>query len=357
MIVAVGMSGGVDSSTTAFLLKEKGFDVIGITLVLSDLKDGDCFSTKDIEDAKNVAKYLGIKHIVVDFRDIFKEKVINYFVNEYKRGLTPNPCSICNRDIKMGAMINFALNELKADKFATGHYAKLERDENFGLVIKRGKDKQKDQSYFLTLINKNVLDYLLFPLGDFTKEEVRQIAKENKLPVAEKTESFEICFTRGVSPSEYMLENKYISETEGDIIHISGKKLGKHKGLFKYTIGQRRGLGIRWKKPLYVIEKDIFRNAIIVGERKYLTTDKVIASNLNLLVEPEKWDKSNICIQGRYRQKCIRIKDFKIEDENITIQFNEPQERFAEGQILALYQDDILLGGGIISGNQELQIA
>jgi len=346
--VVVGMSGGVDSSTTALLLKEKGYDVIGITLILSSHLDTDCFS-QDVKDAKRVADYLGIEHIVVDFQEVFKERVIDYFVNEYREGLTPNPCSICNRDIKMGLMLDYAINILKADKLATGHYARIDRTDSYVYFIRRGKDLKKDQSYFLALINKENLKYLLFPLGEYTKEEVREIALKNKLPVAKKKESFEICFTRGLTPSEYMLKNNLVMVSEGDIVHISGKKIGKHRGLFNYTIGQRRGLGIRWREPLYVITKDIKANNLIVGERKYLTMDKVSAKELNQLIPIEKWEKENICIQGRYKQKCIPIKDFKIDNGEITITFNQPQEKFAPGQILALYQRDILLGGGIIS--------
>lgn len=346
MKVAVGMSGGVDSSTTALLLKEAGHQVIGITFILSNYSDN-CLS-KDIEDAKKVANYLDIEHKVVDLREIFKEKVIDYFVNEYQKGLTPNPCSICNRDIKMGFMVKYAIEELGADKFATGHYARLEEDKTLGYIIKRGKDIKKDQSYFLALINREILKYLLFPLGTYTKEEVRELAKKYNLPVAEKGESFEICFTQGKSPAEYFKEKNLLQAEIGDIIHISGKKLGKHKGLIHYTIGQRRGIGVRWHKPLYVLEKDATSNQIIVGEREYLTTDKVEATDLNFLVDKNYWDKDKICVQGRYRQKCIKIKDFEINNKDITIKFDTPQEKFASGQILALYQDDILLGGGII---------
>jgi len=346
MKVVVGMSGGVDSSTTALLLKEAGYKVIGVTFILSNNKE-DCFSD-DIGDAKKVASYLGIEHRIVDLREVFKEKVIDYFINEYKRGLTPNPCSICNRDIKMGYMISYAIDGVGADKFATGHYARLEMDKNLGYTIKRGMDVKKDQSYFLALINKNILKHLMFPLGEYTKEEVRSIAKKHNLPVAEKGESFEICFTKGKSPSEYFKEKNLISEKGGDIVHISGKKLGRHKGLVNYTIGQRRGIGVRWNKPLYVLEKDAQNNRIVVAEREYLVTDKVEATDLNTLIDEKFWKRDKICIQGRYKQNCIKIKDFNIEKKDIYIEFNTPQEKFAPGQILAIYQEDILLGGGII---------
>ncbi len=344
MRVAVGMSGGVDSSTTALLLKKKGYEVIGITIKMSD-----CYSEIDIEDAKKVAYMLGIEHYILDFREIFKEKVIDYFVNAYYIGLTPNPCAVCNREIKTDVFVKYVLNNFDVDKVAMGHYAKLERDKDLGLVIKRGKDKAKDQSYFMALVKKEVLNHLIFPLGNYLKEEVRKIAEEHSLPVSSKKESFEICFTAGKTPAKYLKENSLYNFKKGDIIHISGKKLGKHKGLPFYTIGQRRGLGIRWNKPLYVIEKDNITNSIIVGEREYLLTEYVEAESLNLFVESNKWNKDNICIQGRYRQKCLPISDYKLENGKIRIFFKEPQERFAKGQVLAIYQGDILLGGGIIT--------
>ena len=353
MKVAVGMSGGVDSSTVALLLKEKGYDIIGITLKMSSIEcsiDGVqvCCSPDDVKDAKKVADYLGIEHYVIDWEDLFREKVINYFVNAYKKGLTPNPCAICNREVKTGLLAIYVREVLGVDKLATGHYIKLEKNKNLGFILKRGKDLSKDQSYFMALVKKEILNYLIFPLGNYLKEEVRKIAENYSLPVSSKKDSFEICFTAGKSPAEYLKENKLYDFKEGDIIHISGKKLGKHKGLPFYTIGQRRGLGIRWKKPLYVIDKDVNTNTVIVGEREYLLTKKVEAENLNLFVDPKYWDKNKICIQGRYRQKCLPISDFSLKNNKVEIYFKEPQEKFAKGQILAIYQNDILLGGGII---------
>ena len=353
MRIAVGMSGGVDSSTVALLLKEQGHDVIGITLKMSSIEcsiDGIqvCCSPDDVRDAKKVADFLGIEHYVIDWEEIFKKKVINYFIDAYRRGLTPNPCAICNRDVKTGLLAIYTKEILGADKLATGHYIRIEDDKDFGLVIKRGKDLSKDQSYFMSLVDKEVLNYLIFPLGNFYKDEVREIAKNYGLPVSSKKESFEICFTAGKTPAEYLMENELYNFERGEIVHISGKKLGKHKGLPFYTVGQRRGLGVRWKKPLYVIDKDVSTNRIIVGEREYLLTDSVEAENLNFFVEPKKWKRNSICIQGRYRQKCIPILDFKFENNRIKLTFKEPQEKFAKGQILAIYQQDTLLGGGII---------
>ncbi len=354
MKVAVGMSGGVDSSVSALLLKEMGYKVIGITLKLSSMECVSdmqvCCSPQDVKDAKKVAQYLGIEHYVIDWEDLFKGKVIDYFVNEYKKGNTPNPCSICNREIKTGLLARYVKHILGADKLATGHYIRLEYSEKYKQpVIKRGKDKKKDQSYFMALVDREILDYLIFPLGNYTKEQVREIAKDYNLPVFSKKDSFEICFTAGKTPAEYLKEYNLYNFKVGDIIHISGKVIGKHKGLPFYTIGQRRGLGIQWQKPLYVIDKREKENILIVGEREYLLTDNVKAKDFNFLVNIENWNE-NLCIQGRYKQKCLPIKEFFMSNDEIVFKFRTLQEKFAKGQILAVYDnEDILLGGGVIA--------
>ncbi len=348
--VAVGLSGGVDSSVAALLLKERGYEVVGITLKLSSVDSCNpdiqvCCSTKDILDAKKVASFLGIQHFVVDWQDIFKEKVIDYFVNEYKKGNTPNPCSICNREVKTGKLALYSKLILNADLFATGHYIRLEQTE-YGKVIKRGVDPKKDQSYFLALIPKETVNILEFPLGTYTKEQVREIAEKYKIPVSNKKESFEICFTAGKTPAEYLYEEGLYNFREGDIIHVSGKKLGKHKGLPNYTIGQRRGIGVSWNKPLYVLDKDEDRNVIIVGEDKDILTDVVQAKDFNFLVPLERW--KNISVQGRYKQKPEKVKEFSFEEGILKVKLEKPNVRYAPGQILAVYEDDRLLGGGII---------
>ena len=347
--IVVGLSGGVDSSTAAFLLKKQGYEVVGISLKFTDIDSCEldtqvCCSDKDILDAKKVAEFLEIPHYVINWKDIFEKKVINYFIEVYQSGLTPNPCSICNKEVKTGLFAKY-IKSLGFDYLATGHYIRTDIEDGVK-VLKRGIDKNKDQSYFMALVEREVVDTLIFPLGNLTKEEVRKIAQENKIPVSQKEESFEICFTKGKSPEEYF-KTLNIKTNEGEIVHISGKVLGRHKGIENYTIGQRRGLNIAWKEPLYVIEKDALNNKIVVGEKDYLLTDKVVAKDFNFLVPIEKWKK--IEVQGRYKQKPIKAKEYHFDGENLTVIFEEKVPRFAPGQILAVYDGDTLLGGGIIS--------
>ena len=349
--VVVGMSGGVDSSVAALLLKEAGYEVIGITLKLSSIEacSSDvqvCCSPQDVKDAKKVATYLGIQHYTVDWEDIFKEKVIAPFLEGYKAGLTPNPCSICNRDVKTGRLARYARLVLGADYFATGHYIKKVDYKGFQLLA-RGKDIKKDQSYFMALVESEVIPWLLFPLGDLTKEEVRKIAAKHNLPVSTKKDSFEICFTAGKTPEEYIRQVKAFDLKEGEILTTDRKVVGKHKGLVDYTIGQRRGIGVSLGKPVYVIDKDVEKNQLIVGTKEELLTETAKAKNFNFHLPLDYWE-GDLYVQGRYKQKPIKVKDYSYKDGILTVKFENPQLKFAPGQILAVYKDDILLGGGEI---------
>ncbi len=349
--VAVGLSGGVDSSVAALLLKEKGYDVIGVTLKLSSIECNTdiqiCCSPEDVKDAKKVASFLGIEHYVVDWEEIFKEKVIKYFIEEYKKGKTPNPCSICNREVKTGLLAKYVKLVLGAEFLATGHYIRKTEIDGFPL-LKRGVDEKKDQSYFMALVDREIIPSLIFPLGDMRKEETRKIAERYKIPVSQKKDSFEICFTAGKSPGEYINENRFFDIEKGKIVHISGKEIGKHKGLPFYTIGQRRGLGIRWKEPLYVLDKNPENNTLVVGEKKYLLTDEIVASNLNFHLPFDKWDLKNLYVQGRYKQTPIKVKKLHIENDRMHVRLENLYPKFAQGQVLAIYQNNVLLGGGII---------
>ncbi len=351
--VAVGMSGGVDSSVAALLLKEQGYNVIGITLKLSSAEACStdiqvCCSPQDVKDAKRVADHLGIKHYVIDWEELFRREVIDYFVDSYREGLTPNPCVMCNRKVKTGRLAKYVKLFLGADFLATGHYIRKQQIDGFSL-IRRGIDQKKDQSYFMALLEPEIVKDLMFPLGNLTKEEVRKIAEEKNLPVSKKRDSFEICFTYGRAPGEFLEENSLLNIDTGDIRHISGKTIGKHKGLPYYTIGQRRGLGVRWSKPLYVIDKILDENVIVVGEEEYLYTDYVEATDLNIFLPHEKWNIEEIFVQGRYNQKPVPVKDITLKENKIKVIFREHQKKFAPGQMLAVYQKDTLIAGGIIS--------
>jgi len=349
--VAVAISGGVDSSVSALLLKEKGFQIIGITLKMSSTTcDTDiqvCCSPQDVKDAKRVASFLGIEHYVLDWEDVFRDRVIRYFIEEYKQGKTPNPCSICNREVKTGLLAKYAVEILGVDYLATGHYLGKGNFEGYK-VIKRGKDPQKDQSYFMALLEKETLDYLIFPLENMTKEETRKIATRYGIPVAQKSESFEICFTAGKTPGEYIRENNLLPLKEGEIIMSDGTSVGKHKGLIDYTIGQRKGLGIAWKEPLYIIEKLPEENKIVVGTKSQLMTEYVEVRELNLFVPEEYLFDKEITVQGRYRQKPVKVSKVHKTKDGYRFEFIQPQMRFAPGQVLAVYSGDYLLGGGII---------
>lgn len=354
MRVAVGMSGGVDSSVTALLLKEQGYEVIGVTLRFHTLESCEvegthnvCCSPKDVQDAAKVSRRLGIPHLTFDWEKIFKEKVIDYFVEEYLRGRTPNPCAVCNREVKTGFFARYLKAVADIDKLATGHYARIEEDERFGKVIKRGVDRRRDQSYFLALLRREDLDLLEFPLGSMTKEQVREIARSKGLEVADKRDSQEVCFLMGRSPGEYI--EGVVGRKEGVIKHVSGEVLGKHSGIYKFTVGQRRGLGISWRRPLYVLDIDAQTDTVIVGEEDFLYKDKLYVKDVNELVPMKRWGE-NVQAQIRYRHKPVQVEDIEKTAEGYRVKFKEPVRGITPGQVVAFYSGEVLLGGGIIDG-------
>ena len=356
MRVAVGMSGGVDSSVAALLLKEKGQDVIGVTLRFHTLEACEvdethnvCCSPKDVKDAVQVSRALGIPHLTFDWEKIFKDRVINYFIGEYSRGRTPNPCAMCNREVKTGFFARYLKEVAEIDRLATGHYARIETDERLGRVIKRGKDRKRDQSYFLALVRREDLNLLEFPLGSMTKEEVRSLAMRRGLPVARKRDSQEVCFLMGKSPGEYM--ESILGRREGVIKHVSGEVVGKHTGVYNFTVGQRRGLGISWKRPLYVLRLDADTNTVVVGEGEYLYKDTVCVELINELVPMEKWS-GEILAQIRYRHAPVRVEDIKESSGTWIVKLKKPVRGVAPGQVIAFYMGDILLGGGIMRGSE-----
>ena len=332
--ILVAMSGGVDSSVAAAILKEEYQTVEGAYLVLHDGYE------KDVERAKNAAEHLSIPFHVIDGRDFFRKTVIEDFVTAYEDGKTPNPCVVCNKYFKFGLFYEKAM-ELGASKIATGHYAKIENGK-----LKMANNKEKDQSYFLYGINREILDNILFPLSDYEdKEHVREIATKLNLSTKEKKDSQEICFIPNDDYISYLENNINEDILSGDICLKDGTILGKHNGLIHYTIGQRKGLGISYSEPLYVTEIDTLNNRVIVSVNDDLFKDELIASNINLLV-----DELPDVVYAKIRSRAVpALADVIINGNEMIVKFKEKQRAITEGQSVVLYdKDGYLLGGGII---------
>ena len=338
--VLLGMSGGVDSSVSALLLQKMGYEVVGATMILFEdpnIEVG-CLSNSAVLDAKKVCAKLNIEHHVINLKDDFKNYVINNFIDSYKKGFTPNPCVECNKYLKFGKLYEEAL-KLNCDYIATGHYASI-RD---GKLVK-SKEEHKDQTYFLYGIKKEILDKIIFPLANFSsKEEIRKIAEENDLIVARKKDSQEICFIPNDDYKSY-LKNNNVKNNPGNFI-LDGEIIGKHNGITNYTIGQRKGLGISYKEPLYVVNIDTNNNQVILGREKDLYNDKLIAKNVNILVDelPKK-----VLAKIRYRAIATKATLNKIDNDTYEVIFDNPVKSITKGQSVVFYDNDICLGGGII---------
>ncbi|UCD55750.1 MAG: tRNA 2-thiouridine(34) synthase MnmA [Candidatus Omnitrophota bacterium] len=347
--ILVAMSGGVDSSVASLLLKRNNFDVTGVTMCFgnedeaTDVRKPRCCGSRAIEDARRVCHKLDIPHYVMDFSKDLRKHVINKFVSEYSKGRTPNPCIECNRYLKFAILLGKA-QAMGFDFLATGHYARIEaKEQNF--LLKRAKDKAKDQAYFLYPIKKHSLKCIMFPLGDLTKKEVRKIANDAGLPVARKPESQDICFIREKNYHMFLLE-RIKGTAPGRIVDTKGNFLGKHRGVIFYTIGQRKGLGISSKRPLYVVSTDAKNNKIIVGEEKDLKAKGFMASDVNILVE--KLPRTAFA-KIRYADKEAKC-NISIKGKKLKIMFKKRESAITPGQSVVLYGGDTILGGGIIEG-------
>lgn len=334
----IALSGGVDSSVAAYLAKEAGYDIIGATMLL---KDG---AESSVDDAKNIAKKLGIPFYAFDMREQFKNEIINDFVLSYENGLTPNPCVLCNKKMKFGYLYEKA-KELGCDYIVTGHYAKIV-EENGEFCLKKSENSAKDQSYFLYSIKSEMLPKIIFPLENYSKDEIRKIAAELGFSVANKKDSQDICF---IPDGDYaaVIEN-ITGKTypKGDFVDTNGKPLGLHNGIIRYTIGQRKGLGIALGKPMFVGKKDVINNTVTLCEDSELYSDTLKANQFNWLSEPK--EKSFSC-KARIRYRHIeQPATVTVGSGEVIIKFNEPQRAITPGQSVVLYDGDTVLGGGII---------
>ena len=351
--VAVAMSGGVDSSVAAALLK-KEYDIMGVTLKLFSNADIELDSTKsccsldDVEDARSVARRLGIEHFVYNFGDRFKEYVIDRFNSAYIRGDTPNPCIDCNRFIKFDALLQRA-KLLGCDYIATGHYVRRDFDEKSGkFLLKKGVDPSKDQSYVLYSLTQEQLQHTLFPLGYYTKQEIRAFAESFEFVNADKPDSQDICFIPDGDYASFIEKYTGMQFEHGNFVHTSGRILGEHQGIIRYTVGQRKGLGISYTEPLFVIEKDVKNNTVTLGKNEDLFFPAFAVEDVNWISGDVPRESFDVKVKTRYHQQEQPATIYPISDEKVYVELNLPQRAVTSGQAAVFYDGDVVLGGGTI---------
>ena len=351
--VLIGMSGGVDSSVAAALLKEQGYHVIGATMRLWSYSDScdvkkheGCCAESAVEDARRVCDKLGIDFYVMNFKDMFRDMVVDYFVDEYTHGRTPNPCIACNKYLKFNAFLKKAL-AMGIDYIATGHYAKIEQDKNGKYILRMSEAAKKDQSYVLYNFTQEQLAHTLMPLGGYDKEWVRKKAEELGLGVAHKRDSQEICFVEDDDYAKFITEYSDYKPHEGDILDINGNAIGRHRGIIYYTIGQRKGIGA-YGRPMFVMKIDAENNTITLGEKGMEFSNELTASDVNFISgEPPK-SEIKISARIRYQAPAVSATFAPLDETRVRLVFDTPVRAVTPGQAVVFYDGDIVLGGGTV---------
>lgn len=353
--VLVGMSGGVDSSVSAYLLQQQGYEVSGATLKLFDNEDigiedkeKTCCSLSDVQDAKSVASKLGCRHYVFNYGQWFLEDVVGKFAKSYEEGMTPNPCIDCNRYIKFSRMLERAMF-LEFDYIATGHYAQIEKDKTSGrYFLKKGADITKDQSYVLYTLTQDELSKTLFPLGGMTKAEIREIAQREGFVNAKKKDSQDICFVKDGDYAGFLQNVMKVKTQQGDFVDSQGKKIGTHQGIIHYTVGQRKGLGQTFGKPVYVLAKDKKSNTVMLGSNEELFAVGMLVEDINLISIDELKEPMRVNVKARYSMKEVGAMINTEADGKVRVNFDEKQRAITPGQAAVFYHGDIVVGGGTI---------
>lgn len=355
--VVVGMSGGVDSSVAAFLLKEQGYDVVGVTMQIWQDEDeavkeesGGCCGLTAVDDARRVAFALDIPYYVMNFKQEFKENVMDYFIEEYRRGRTPNPCIACNRYVKWESLLKRSI-DIGADYIATGHYAQIELLENGRYALKKSATDAKDQTYALYNLTQYQLSHTLMPVGEFSKDQIREIAKNINLRIASKPDSQEICFVPDNDYAKFIEENSDVKNIEGNFINSNGEIIGRHKGITHYTVGQRKGLGLSLGRPVFVLEIRPETNEVVIGDSSEVFGSRLYADRLNFMSVEDIEAEIKVNAKIRYSHKGASCTVKKVEEDKVLVTFDEPQRAITPGQAVVFYDGDYVLGGGtIISG-------